>query len=149
MSYTSRVSERMYPLITRDPDSYTNAVYNDAHVSCRDYHRLWFVMQVGDMVGTSTINVQLYQATQVADAGGDTKVIAGKAITQLDQAAGDGDQIVCIEVQSEEFDVDGGFDCISVRLTVGNAASELSYVLYGLASRFKEVPTTNWEEIVG
>ena len=139
----------MYPLIIRDPDSYTNAVYNDAHVNVANYHRLWFVMQVGEMQATSTIDVQLYQATQVADAGGDTKVIAGKTITQLTQAAGDGDQIVCIEVQSEEFDVDGKFDNISVRLTVGTAASELAYVLYGLAGRFKAVPTTNWEEIVG
>ena len=148
MSYTSRVSERMYPLVSENADSKAAAVYTSAYVSMRDYHRGWLYLNVGDMAGTATLDVSFLQATTTAGAG--TKaLVPAKAITQLTQAGGDGDQLVCVELQTSEMDVDGGFDCIAILVTVGVAAVELAWSFFGLASRFKEVPTTNWEEIVG
>ena len=147
MAYTNRISEDMYPLVRYDADSQGISATTSAYVSMRDYHRGWLLIQVGEMQATATLDISLLQATTTAGAG--TKVFAPvKAITQLTQAAGDGDQIVCIEVQSSEFDVDGGFDCVAVVSTVAAAAVELSWVFFECVTRFKEVPTTNWEEIV-
>ena len=57
--------------------------------------------------------------------------------------------LLCIELQTEELDVDGAFDCIMLRLTVAEAAVECSAWIFGLSPRYPPVPTTNWEEIVG
>ena len=148
MSYTSRVSERMYPLVSYNADSLGAGTTTSTYVSMRDYHRGWLYLNVGDMAGTATLDVSFLQATTTAGAGSKALVPA-KAITQLDQAAGDSNQLVCVELQTSEMDVDGFFDCIAIQVVIANAAVELAWSFFGLASRFKEVPTTNWEEIVG
>jgi len=148
MSYTNRVSEDMYPLVSEYSDSITVAAHTSAYVSLANYHRAWLFLNVGEMQGTATLDVSFLQATDTAGTGSKALVPA-KAITQLDQAAGDGNQLVCVELQTEELDVDGGFDCVAVLLTVGNAAVELGWSLFGTCSRYKATPTTNWEEIVG
>lgn len=145
--YTSRVSERMYPLATYNADSLGVGTFNSAYVLLRDYHRVWLVVNTGDMGGGASLDAGIQQATTVAGAG--VKAIAGKTITQLTQAGGDGDDLVCIELQTEELDVTGNFDCVRFYLTVAGAAVEVSAILYGLMSRFDPVPVTNWAEIVG
>lgn len=145
--YTARLSEMMYPLAAAYAGSVAIGTHTSAYVSLRDYHRAWAVLNVGDMAATATLNVSLLQATTVAGAG--SKAITGKAITQLTQAGGDSDSLICIELQTEELDVDGGFDCIAMQAVVGTAAVELSYALYGCVPRFPPVPITNWTEIVG
>ena len=148
MAYTNRVSEDMYPLVAYHADSLGVSAITSAYVSLANYHRAWLYLNVGEMQAQSSLDVSFLQATTTAGAG--TKVLAPvKGITQLTQAAGDGDQQVCIELQTSELDVDGGFDCIAVVTTVAGAAVELAWSLFGVISRFKEVPTTNWEEIVG
>jgi len=147
MAYTNRISEDMYPLVAYNSDSLGISAITSAYVSMRDYHRGWLLLNVGEMQATATLDVSFLQATTTAGAG--TKVFAPvKGITQLTQAAGDGDQLVCIELQSSEFDVDGGFDCLAVVTTVAGAAVELGWVFFGCVTRFKETPITNWEEIV-
>jgi len=147
MAYTNHVSEDMYPLVSEFADSITVAAHTSAYVSLANYHRAWLYLNIGEMGQTATLDVSFLQATTTAGAG--TKAfVPAKAITQLTQAAGDGDQLVCVEIQTSELDVDGGFDCIAVLLTVGVATIELAWSLFGVISRFKEVPTTNWEEIV-
>ena len=147
MAYTNHVSEDMYPLVSEYADSLTAVAHTSAYVSLANYHRAWLYLNIGEMGQTATLDVSFLQATTTAGAG--TKAfVPAKAITQLTQAAGDGDQLVCVEIQTSELDVDGGFDCIAVLLTVGVATIELAWSLFGVISRFKEVPTTNWEEIV-
>jgi hypothetical protein len=146
MSYTERFSETHYPLLIEHADSIGPAATASNYVNVANYHRLIFVLDVGDIGQTGTIDAQLYQATDTSGTG--VKVITGKAITQLTQAGGDGDEVVCIECRTEELDVTGGFDCVKVLLTTGVAASEYSWILYGLVSRFEPVPTTNWAEII-
>ena len=147
MAYTNRVSEDMYPLVSYNADSLGISTVISAYVSMRDYHRGWLYLNVGEMQGTATLDLSFLQATSTAGAG--TKVFAPvKGITQLTQAAGDGDQLVCVELQTSELDVDGGFDCVAITVTVAAAAVELAWSFFGVVSRFKEVPTTNWEEIV-
>ena len=145
--YTARFSELAYPLVAQYSDSFGAGNHDTAYVSLQDYHRAAILINVGDMATNATLDALLYQGTSTAGAG--AKVITGKAITQLTQAGGDSDTLLCIELQTEELDVDGAFDCIMLRLTVAEAAVECSAWIFGLEPRFPPVPTTNWEEIVG
>jgi hypothetical protein len=147
MPYTERISEVMYPLATYNADALGVGTFNSAYVLLRDYHRAWLVINVGDMGGGGTLDAGIQQATDTAGTG--VKAIAGKTITQLTQAGGDSNSLVCIELQTEELDVSLNFDAVRFYLTVGGAATEVSATLYGAITRFVAVPTTNWQEIVG
>lgn len=144
MSYTQRVSEGMYPLTAHDPRTRQVATHVSAWVLARDYHRLWFYLQVGDMGGSSTLNAKLQQAS-AADGTG-VKDITGKAITQLTSGV---DEKACIELQTEELDVNGGFEYVRFSVTIGVADCVYSATLFGVESRYQPVPTTNWTQIVG
>ena len=145
--YTARLSELMYPLVAENADSHGAGTVNSACVSVATYHRVWLVLDVGDMVQDATLDAGLQQATTTACAG--VKAIAGKTITQLTQAGGDGNDLVCIELQTEELDVDGGFDCVRFYVTVAGAAVEYSAILYVCEPRFAPTPTANWTEVTG
>jgi len=148
MAYTNRVSEDMYPLVSEYADSLTAVAHTSAYVSLANYHRAWLYLNIGEMQQGSSLNVAFMQATTTAGAGPAKVLTPAKGITELTAAAGDGDQLVCIELQTSELDVDGGFDCVAVLLTIAGATVELAWSLFGVISRFKAVPTTNWEEIV-
>lgn len=145
--YTARLSELLYPLVSEFADSIGVATTDSAWVSLSTYHRAWLVVNVGDMGQASTLDVSIRQAQDNAGTG--AAAIVGKAITQLTQAGGDGNDLVCIELQTEELDVDNGYEFVGVRVVVAGAAVELGWTLYGCSARFKPVPTTNWTEIVG
>ena len=145
--YTARLSEQLYPLTVVHADSETAGTVNSLCVNVAVYHRVWFVLDVGDMVQGATLDAGLQQATTTAAAG--VKAIAGKTITQLTQAGGDGGDLICIELQTEELDVDNEFDCVRFYVTVAGAAVEYSAILYGCSPRFLPTPTTNWTEIIG
>jgi hypothetical protein len=146
MTYCARFTELHYPLAYYHADSLGVGTSNSACVSLANYHRAILVIDVGDMQATATLDAGLQQATDTACTG--VKAIAGKTITQLTQAGGDGDDLVAIELQTEELDVDNGFDCVRFYLTVANAAVEVSAILYGIVPRFDPTGTTNWTEVV-
>jgi len=104
------------------------------------------LLLVGDMAQGSTLDCAIWQSTD--NAGAATKVIVGKAITQLSAALGDGDDVVGIELRTEELDVDGGFSFISVVVTVAGGNVEVAAAGLAGASNYVPVPTTNWTEIV-
>ena len=146
MSYTARLSELLYPLAFHVPLT-RDAVNDSAWVSLSNYHRAWLVINVGAMEQGATLDVSIRQAEDAI--GTNAKAITGKAITQLTQVSGDGNGLVCIELQTEELDVDGGFEYIRFYVTLGVAGAIYAATLYGCSSRFKPVPTTNWTEVVG
>lgn len=142
MTYTQRVSEDLYPLASHDPRTRQVAAHVSAWVNAQDYHRLWYFLQVGDMGNLATLDSILQQAQDAAGAG--VVAIAGKAITQLTQAGGDGvNDLLCIELQTEELDVDNGFEFVRFQVTIAVADCVYSAALFGTISRFKPVPTTN------
>jgi len=147
MPFTERLSEVLYPLDADYADSHDAGTTDGTYVSMQNYHRGWLVLNVGTMQATATLACSIRQATDTS--GTSAKAITGKSITQLTQAGGDGDQIICVELRTEELDVQNGFDCVSVRVVVAAAAVEYSYVFYGAVSRFNPTPTTNWTEVVG
>lgn len=143
-TYCEKVYEKFYPLDILYPANRSVAEATN-WCSLRDYHRAWVVLNVGVIAATTTIDLALQQATTTAGAGVKALVPA-KAITQLTDT--DDNCIVCIELQTEELDVDGGFDCIRAVLTTAVSTAYSSLVLYGVESRFLAVPTTNWQETV-
>jgi len=147
MAYTNRFTEQYQLAAVEFPDSVAPATVNGAWLSMRDFHRAFFMLLVGDIVATGTVDFLLQQATDTAGTG--AKAITGKAITQLTQAGGDSDDACGIELQMEELDVTGGFDCVRWVLTIGTAAAEVGVaVLKGEPSRFKPTVTTAWTEVI-
>ena len=70
---------------------------------------------------------KLQQAKDAAGTG--AKDITGKAITQLTQAGGDGDEIVTIPLRAEEIDIANAFTHIRVQVTTAVANVDYGAVL--------------------
>ena len=147
MAYTERVSEVNAPLATVFSDVRIPGAHISDWVSLENYHRAFLLLSVSEMAALSTVNAGLQQASDADGTG--AKVITGKTITELTQAGGDTNSLVCIELQTEELDVDNDFEF--VRFYVTNAVNTVNFegILFGCSPRFKPVPTTNWAEIVG
>jgi len=145
--YTSRVSERLYPLEWEPSDSMAVGTHNGTWVLMENYHRAWLVANVGDMQAGASLDIKLQEAT--ANDGSGVQDITGKGATQLLQPSGHGDDLVCIELQTEEMDAANDYDYLRVQTYVGGAAVEYSYILYGCNPRFGPPPTANWHEVVG
>lgn len=143
MAYTERFSEVNEVLAHVPADSETVEV-NSGWVLMENYHRAVCLIGVGDMVATATFDADLEQAQDSIGTG--VKAISGKSITQLTQAGGDGNQVLMIELRTEELDP--GFEYINLELTPATAAVEFSAYIFGTVSRYKPVPTTNVAEII-
>lgn len=147
MTYTERFSEVHYPLAHHLPLARDASVNYSAYVSLANYHRAVLVVHVGAMTANSTLDAGIQQASDSTGTG--VKAITGKAITQLTQAGGDGNEDpIVIELRTEELDVTGGFEHVRFYVTVGTNPVTYSAVLYGIVSRYEPVPTTNWAQIV-
>ena len=152
MSYTAGSYELEVPLAFEQPSTVQIGTTVTPYVSLSGYHRAHLDILVGTMAAGATLDCQLLQAQDAL--GTNAKVIANKAgtgnkaITQLTQAGGDGNELLRIELQTEELDVDGGFDFIAAQLVVAVNTVAAAGVLYGCIARYKPTPTTNWTEIV-
>jgi hypothetical protein len=144
MSFTQEYSECAAILGVLNSDQRAAGNYNTAWADVSTYHRAAVIINVGDMAATATLNVIIQEAQDAAGTG--VAAIAGKAITQLTQAGGDGDDIVIMELRSEELTP--GFDFIRAQATVANAAVDLALEVVGLIPRFPPVPLTNVTEVV-
>ena len=145
-AYTQRFTE-VHELVGHlcdlaDPGVYTTLNYR----SMANHQRAVAILVLGDMAQGGTIDLALMQATDTAGTG--AKAIAGKAITQLTQAGGDGNDVCIIEVRTEELDVDGGFAYVGGILTVGTAAAEVAVIGLMGCSNYVPVSVANWTEII-
>lgn len=145
MLATERFSEIAYPLAHEPADSQT-VEQNTAWIFAGNYHRFAILVSLGDMVTNATFDVQIEQAQDSGGTG--VKDVAGKGLTQLTQASGDGNGLFIIELKTDELDVNGGFEYFRVEMLPAAAAVEFSVIVLGLVPRFAPVPTTNWGEIV-
>ena len=147
MAYTNRVSEDLVPLAVHYSQTRQVATHNSGWVLMENYHRARLDLNVGTMGAAATLDAGIQQASAAAGTG--VKAIAGKTITQLTQAGGDANSLCTIELQTEELDVDNGFEYIRFYVTIAVADCVYGATLDGTCGRFKPVPTTNWTEIVG
>lgn len=146
MAYTNRVSEDLTPLTTQYPLTRQVADHVSDWVLMENYHRAWLFLTMGAMGSGGTLTAKLQQAT--TDAGASAKDITGKALTSLTQAGSDANSLACIELQSEELDVNGGFKYVRFVVTIGVADISYGATLFGTITRYKPAPTTAWDEIV-
>lgn len=152
MPYTERLSEGMEPLAIEYADVHAPGTVTSPVVNMQNYHRAWLVVNVGEMQNLATLDAQIVQYNTAAG-GGVAAILAknqvtNKAITQLSQVAGDSDDLVCIELQTEELNVTAGFQWIGFLIVVAGANVEYGAVLYGCSSRHKATPAALWTEII-
>ena len=152
MSYTQRFSEGFNPILAEHADSIAIGTHDSAYVSLQNYHRAVLLLNVGDMGQGATLDVQIRQASTSTGTGvktiADKAGTATKAITQLTQAGGDGNQFLCIELQTEELDVENNFEHVGVRAVVAGAAVEYAWTLFAFEPRYAPVGTTNYDEVI-
>ena len=147
MCYTERFTEVHYPLTWEDPDIRAVGVHTTGYVSLMNYHRAVVYIHLGAMTATSTFDVRVLQATDVLGTGAKALTPA-KAITQITQAAGGGDDLIALEIRTEELDVSNRFDCIAVEVTIGAATAYYSLVVFGLEPRYAPTGVTNWAQVI-
>ena len=116
------------------------------YVSVANHQRAVVLLFTGEMSQGATLDLLLMQATDAL--GANAKVIAGKAITQLNAALGDTNDRVAIEVRTEELDVDGGFSFVGAIMTIAGGAVEACVTGFLGGSNYVPVPDTNWTEII-
>lgn len=133
-----RIDQGLTPL-SRAANDYDTPWY-----SLRDYHKVAFILHLGAIAATGTLDVSVRQAKD--DAGGAAKAITGKALTQL--TGTDDDKIAVIEVDASELDVNGKFDHVSVRATVATDASLFGVLVCRHQPRYAPVGVTQLEEVL-
>lgn len=141
--YTAQVSERMNPLAKIDAASYS-AEQVTAWVSLSNYNRAFAVINVGAIAANRQIQARLEQATGANGEG--QKVIAGKESAVLLTADQNG--LIAIELQTEELDVNGGYDHVLLKLMIQGGAIICGAVLYGCEPRYAPVGQANWIEVI-
>ena len=146
MQYTQRFTENYQVGPGFFPATYAIGVYQSAWANMANNQRAVFVLGTGAMAAGATVDVQLWQATDAAGAG--AVIIAGKAIIQLGQALGDGNDSVAIELRTEEMNVSAGYNYISAVVTVGGNTCALTGTFFLGGTNQAPVPIGLWTEIV-
>jgi len=144
MDFCERFSEGYELLAVEHADSLTAGAHALGPVTAGDHDRFVLVIDVGEMAQGATLDAVIRECTNAA--GSNMADIVGKAITQLTQAGGDGNEVVLIELRGEELTP--GYDFISPLITVANDAVEYSATLWGFVAGYEPVATTLISEIV-
>ena len=144
MPYTERFSEVHQVGCELFAQNRAAAVYQSAWFNMQIHHRFVYVLQVGVIAAAGTVNLILQEAQDATGTG--AAAIAGKAITQLTQAGGDGNDVVMIELRTEEMTP--GFDFVRAVLTVAGNTAFTAGLGYGIINRYAPVATTLVTEII-
>lgn len=146
MSYTNLLFEDLNPVATQYPLTRQSATHVSEWVNFKNYHRGALFLSVGAMPGSTTLDAKLQQASSATGTG--AKDITGKAITQLTAAGTDANSLAAIEFQTEELDVNGGFEYVRFAVTIAGGDVAYGATLFARNSRFKPAPVTGWDELV-
>ena len=147
MAYPDLMTEHAQLLAVIHADTgVAGTTYRTPYFSMAVNHKLLVLVSCGDMAATATFDVQVMQALDAAATG--AKVIAGKAITQLTAAAGDGDDPCAINLRTEEMDAANDFDFVSVRVRVGTANVNFCVFVLGEEPRYSPVNQAPWTEVI-
>ena len=145
--YTMNFTEICEPVGHLSANARAVGTYNTTWMSMANHQRATFLISVGDMGQGATLDFAVQQATAAAGTGAKALTPA-KAITQLTAAGGDGDDLIAVELRTEELDVDGGFDYIRGVLTIAGDACDVAVIPFRHVANYPPVATTAWEEIV-
>ena len=98
--------------IVHPPGAYATGILPSSYIDMSDYDRIVFLIMVGTLGATDTLDAQVVQATDAAGAG--SKNVTGAVITQLVDA--DDDNMVSIEVAGSALDVENGFRYVALSI---------------------------------
>lgn len=115
------MSEKYAVVSAIDPDANAAATYNGNVIDMQDFEQVMFVLSVGEMDATSTVDYGIYGDT--ASGGSFATLLTGKSITQLTAAGTDDDKQVVVSVTQDEA-TNQGFRYIQDEMVVGTAASD-------------------------
>lgn len=145
--YTHRFTEGHEPGGTIFPALWGAGDHYTEWLSMANHQRIVFLIAVGVMAQNVEINFEVYQAQDAAGTG--AKVFyPDKEIAGLDEAAGDGDDLLAVEVRSEELDVDNGFCYVRGYLEIVAGAAFVCIIPLRGCSNYVPVPVTGWTEVV-
>jgi len=96
------------------------------------------------IAAAGTVNLLLQEAQDNVGTGAAN--IAGKTITQLTQAGGDGNDVCIIELRTEEMTP--GFQFVRAVLTIAGNTAFTAGLGYGVVNRFAPVATGLVTEII-
>jgi len=145
--YTERWSEINEAIEPLYPANRAVAVYNTDWFAMSNHQRAYFVLLTGAMGQGATVDFAIQQAQDAAGTGAKALTPA-KAITQLTQAGGDGNDLVGVEVRTEELDVNGSFDYIRGVLTIAGGTVYSAVLSLRHVPNYPPVNTDEWTEIV-
>jgi len=146
MQYTQRFTENYQVGPGFFPATYVPGVYQSAWANMANNQRAVFILGTGAMGADSTVDVQLWQATDAT--GANAIPIIGKLITTLEQALGDGNDSVAIELRTEEMDVSDGYNHIAAEIAVDVDDVVLTGTFFLGGTNQAPVPIGLWTEIV-
>lgn len=129
-SFTETCAERLIIGDPIDADSIAGAgTDTTGSIDMSKCHRAIFIMSLGDMVSSSTVDMKLQESaddsTWTDVSGG-----SGNSITQLTEAGSDDNKVVTLEIRGDQLGT--GKRYVRAHVTVGTAASELSVIALGM-----------------
>ena len=133
-----RLSELAAVVSVIDPDAYATGTVNGDTIDMKNYEQLAFVLLVGTMAATSTLDYKI-QGSAASDMSGAVD-LTDKEIAQFTQAGGDSDKQAVITVSQDEA-TNQSVRYVRDVLTIATAASDaaavaLATTLYQPASNF-------------
>lgn len=131
----AKPSERAAVLGTIDPVSQGAGTVVTDYANMGLYKKVMFILSLGTMSATSTVDAVVKQATDSAGSGA-KNLTTSVAITQLTQAGSDSNKQVIVNVDASELDIANGFSFVALSVTVAAAASLLSVVVLGFEPRY-------------
>jgi len=111
---------------------------NGVWIDMQSFQECDHIINVGTMAAGATLDAIIQEATSAAGAG--AKAITGKAITQLTQAGGDGDQVVTLNIRNDDMDKNNGFRW--VRIVCTPAVGNVTYGVIAAQSEARDEPVT-------
>lgn len=140
----SKVTNDLLVMSCIDPDAYAaNTYYGDA-IDMSKFERAIFVLQVGDLGSSATIDYAICSGATTSP----TAAMTAYTATQLTQAGSDDNKQVVIEVPAQAV-LAAGHRYIRDRLIVGTATSDAGAIGFGVRARYDtETDLASVDEII-
>lgn len=136
MHINTKISEGLAIMGSVDPASLATGVATTAWVPVKDFFSFLALIATGVLGAGATIDAKIQQAKDSSGTG--AKDLAGKAITQVVKASGDGKQAL-IDFRAQDLDTNGGYAFVRLSVTVGGSASQAAAFLFGGNARYEPV----------
>ena len=146
MSYTNLFVEVHQPSTPLYPALKTATTHNTVWIPMANHQRIVFLILIGAMTALSTVDFHVHEALSAA--GGTPLAIAGAAITQLTQAGGDGNDLLAVEVRTEELTVNTDYAWVQGSLVIGTDTCYAAVLPLRFIPNYPPVVTTGWTETV-